>query len=162
MNAEEIYEDILKILRKENLGWVADEIQQQILIGRSDSRKIQTVTESDSSNQTQLNLIDTHELGERVGRNVEYTAILQYTSKEKLLLLINALEQVTINLTDIKKSAWNLLSVHGNIRTIDFVDSQTGRHTHRLNEEEVQKSEEYEQSTRRAIQRLREEQKRVQ
>ncbi len=155
MSPEEVYEELLQILRDQNLNWVVEEIQQQVLIGRTDMKKVQAVVELEDSRRHQLTLYNLADNDERSGRSAEYITSIQYSPEEKLHLLIDSIEQVTVNLTDIKRSAWSLLSVHGNVQSINILDTQSGSHSHQLDGEDIQHSSQVEEAIKQVIHLLR-------
>ena len=88
--ADRIYDELLYALRGTPLGWVADQVSEQVVLGKLEEKKIPVVE------------ADEPELGGSVFQQVPrrrlatVTGSIEYEPKEKLRLLVGAIHRSTI------------------------------------------------------------------
>lgn len=110
------YESLIRDLRENQLGWVADQVADQVAQGRLVPKRIN----------------DDEELGQGRrprGNNTDFVSSQPYRPSEQLLLLVDALHQVIISTTLMQAATLNRLKSAAPIETIVFVSpDQEGLH----------------------------------
>jgi hypothetical protein len=98
MNAEdynELFHALSGTLREKGMVWVIDQVNEQIRLGKTESKEI---APDEDYRQTSLpDFVPRPRTRGRARKKEEFLVTTEYTSKEKLLLLIDAIEQAVVN-----------------------------------------------------------------
>lgn len=115
--AQSAFEELQRILRETNLGWVVDEVATEVQVGKERPKKV-AVRERDA-------------ISRRASINGTFTETVEYTSVERLALLVRAVEQVTVELAKMHEVTVDLIAKaetkgrpeqHGDFSEFVFVD----------------------------------------
>lgn len=100
MNDEDfntIFFALSEVLRQKEMHWVLDQVNEQIRLGKTESKEISPQDED----YRQSSLLDVgarpRTLRGRARKKEEFLVTTEYTPKERLLLLIDAIEQAVVN-----------------------------------------------------------------
>ena len=120
------YESLIRDLRENMLGWVADQVAAQVAQGRLVPKRIN----------------DDEELGQGRrprGNNTDFVSSQPYRPSEQLLLLVDALHQVLISATLMQAATLNRLKSAAPVETIVFVSPDQEEGLHRIDELQLTK-----------------------
>lgn len=130
----EVYNQLVSSLREKDLSWVVDQVNETLALGKPQSRKVKTYEERVERNQLPLfpgssssSEPTVYEYGKPTGPKADLTAILEYTPQERLILLLNAIEQAVVDtaaMEDIAVVHLEELAVNQGITGIVFVSEQ--------------------------------------
>jgi hypothetical protein len=99
MNDEDfntIFSALSEVLRQKEMHWVLDQVNEQIRLGKTESKEI---SPDEDYRQSSLLDVGARPRARRGGarKKEEFLVTTEYTPKEKLLLLIDAIEQAVVN-----------------------------------------------------------------
>jgi hypothetical protein len=89
--ARKVYESLSKILTDEGLEWLLQDVQRQIALGKQSTKEIQvesTVGASTAGHHTK-----------KKGRPAKFIVTQPYSEREKLILLVEAIEAASVGLS---------------------------------------------------------------
>lgn len=95
MEAEEsrmFFGNLVDMLYQQNLGWVVEQVNEQIATGKTQSKKVRAYREAR----------DRAQLPMRLGGEVELAETVPYTPQEQLLILVSAIEQAVSNIANME------------------------------------------------------------
>ena len=97
----EAYDRLLEMLNSINLGWVTTQVEEQIRLGRTVAKEIETLKE----NPRRLDMFppDQNSVSFAKGPKATFPITVDYQPPERLRLLVDAIEQVVINTADMEK-----------------------------------------------------------
>lgn len=93
----DIFSALADVLRQKEMLWVLDQVNEQIRLGKTESKEISPQDE-DYRQSTLLDIGPRPKTTRgRARKKEEFLVTTEYTPKEKLLLLIDAIEQAVVN-----------------------------------------------------------------
>jgi len=130
--ALEAYSTLVAWLRSNHLDWVADQIEDEVALGKVKSERIQVGQFEAQSRAPELPLSTTKEIQTPVERKTsrsgsEFLARAEYTEQEQFDIALGAIEAVVLGAVKIQDS---LLSALGPTASIHFVPGETGEIAH--------------------------------
>jgi hypothetical protein len=149
MNADDatsVYYQLLDILRQSEMNWIIDQVNEVLLLGKPQAKKVKPFREQFTRGQRtevlypQPDMLTT--LGQPVptGPATELTATLAYTPQERLILLIDAIEQAVTESAVMEQRAVQTLEEIGSnqqIRGITFVSEQENGESRFVSQREI-------------------------
>ena len=102
--AENTYSALDQIIRRANLGYVADQVAFQIRLGKAETKKVQIEAISAETNSE----VPTTRR-RRKGKTEVFTESVEFSSLEKLNLLVRAIERATIEVAELHSDTAQLL-----------------------------------------------------
>jgi hypothetical protein len=116
--SQHIFEMLSAALRELGMEWALSQVLESIQVGRIVERKLNSLAEE----VEQMGFPRTvDETAFRTAHKVTLPQVLEYSAKERLLMLIQAVEAVG-NLAEIQHAAAKILVEFGGPSTISFVD----------------------------------------
>ena len=125
---DEDYNDIFSalsdVLREKEMLWVLDQVNEQIRLGKTESKEI--ASQEDDRRQSPLPGIGTMQRMPRgrARKKEEFLVTTEYTAKEKLLLLIDAIEQAVVNTSKMVHDTLEFTHEEFNIDEITFYSEE--------------------------------------
>jgi hypothetical protein len=92
------YTELSHILEQLQLSWIIHQVEELVRLGKPVPKRVKTFKES--SEEPLLSLLNESDYGLtrfKPGAAAELTEVVAYTPKERLLLLIDAIEQAVVN-----------------------------------------------------------------
>lgn len=122
--SEQIFTELEKILAKQEMSWVADQVNEQIRLGKPVQREIEEKEGiANPSNRRKA--------------KVTYPTTVEYLPNEKLDLLVNAIKAVVVDTALMEKELFKFFpSKEGQPKQIIFCEDESGAIAHTLLEEE--------------------------
>lgn len=117
MDEQEYYNAIINILNRLELNWVAEQVEEQIRIGKTE------ITEISEPRQAALPGFPVSHSRSISKRTERFSITTRYTSKERLVLLIDAVEQV-LNSTLMAKDTLDFFRNQYSIQEIVFYSDE--------------------------------------
>ena len=139
MNPEECrntFAELSSFMREAGLAWAVEDVEATIRLGKPQTKSVSLLKETESK---QLMVFETEPRAQKrsPGKKVELTTSISYSEREKLLMLIAALKQVTINVfnleTEIAKFAGQSSAPH----RFEFWNEDTDERELELNIEHI-------------------------
>ncbi len=123
----ELYDTLSNILRDKELVWVLDQVSEQIRLGKTESKEI--FPEEEGRQQNPLPGVESRLQAPRGRRRKkeEFLVSTEYTPKEKLILLIDAIEQSVVNTNRMVYETLDFVQAKFGIRTIVFYSAENQR-----------------------------------
>lgn len=121
-----VYDTLVDILNKSELGWIVSQVEDQLRIGKTVEKEITTLTEGRSRNA----LLGFEEYREhlRSGPKATFPVTIDYDSKEKLSLLVDAVEQAVVDTAEMEK---HILDFFGeelpSLESVEFYSDEVTR-----------------------------------
>lgn len=103
MNDQEctqVYEQLISILNQNKLGWVAAQVEEQVRLGKTVKKEIETLKESHG--EFELFTTDEYPRSFKKGPKATFPITVEYQPSERLKLLLDAIEHVAINTADME------------------------------------------------------------
>lgn len=103
MNEQECihaFERLIKILNDNGLGWVAEQVNEQIRIGKTIQREIETLKEG--KGMPLFATVDDYSSKLTRGPKATFPVTVEYQPSERLELLINAVRQAIVDTADME------------------------------------------------------------
>lgn len=91
MEAQEAYESLIKIAKESGLDWLVEDVESQIRSGKQGTKKIQV--------EISTNLPERNYLEKRKSRTAAFVVTESYTNRDKLLILVDAIEAASCGLS---------------------------------------------------------------
>lgn len=109
--AQKTYEALLHIVREtRGLGWVADQAEQLVSFGHLEERQISTVSRRPDEAAPASFSGTRGWTQRRSSRTAAYTESIQFTGREKLLILLDAVSSATVGAAAIEQEVAALAS----------------------------------------------------
>lgn len=91
----EVFNTLINILNDQGLGWVVNQVHEQIRLGKTEEREIKTLRESRQG----PSLFDPDDYRSQLkpGPLAKFPVAVDYNPKERLQLLIDAIEQSVVH-----------------------------------------------------------------
>ena len=117
--ASEVYHRLSEIARAHKLDWLLEDVERQIALGKEGTKDIQV--------ESTLRSVPTDPLPKRKGRLAKFIVTQPFTEHEKLHLLIEALEAVSVGLSLGILNSYEILgeTLRG-VQTIGFAPDTEG------------------------------------
>jgi hypothetical protein len=141
--ALEAYESLLAWLRKNNLEWVAEQVENEITLGKIKSERIAVEKTETVVFDRFKTLIESDRAPQKLtGRSsAEFLARVEYNPFEKFEIAIGAVEAVVLGAVKIQDS---LLEVIGpSSSNINFVPGETGDFAHSVKMDDLAKQRDH-------------------
>lgn len=105
---KEVYNKLVDVLNQEGLQWVTTEVADQIRLGKTVEKEIDTLKES----SFRQGVLAYDQGGDRLKRGPKATfpITVDYSKKEALFLLIDAIEHVVVNTAEMENQLFNTLA----------------------------------------------------
>lgn len=130
----ETYEILHKVLEQNGLGWVFEQVEEEIRLGKTVEREIDTLREDKQGFD-----LFTHEdypTTLKKGTKARYPVTIQYSPPERLLLLIDALERAVVNTAEMEYHITDVFE--GELedwKALTFHSEETGAHVISITEQ---------------------------
>ncbi len=99
--SQALFDELIHILQTLEMSWVVDQVNETVRFGKTETKEVKTYTETLEPGQ-QVRIFDQLRPTLKESSKANLPATIEYTPQEKLKLLIDAIEQVTINLNSMK------------------------------------------------------------
>ena len=100
------------------MQWVLDQVNEQIRLGKTESKEI---APDEDYRQTNLPAFDAKSLKRgRTRKKEEFLVTTEYTEKEKLFLLVDAIDQVVVNTNTMVRETLDFMQREFKIDEITF------------------------------------------
>ncbi len=131
MSPEEIYAELRSVLEEMQLSWIIEEVENQMRIGRLDTRDVHTLSlPEDHARQQRLPLLGQgSENNLRRGRTATFPVSVEFSPRERVEILLNAIEQVFVNTIEIQDVALESLWQKNVDNTVEFYNENDDKPT---------------------------------
>lgn len=102
MNKQECtqaYEQLISILKQNKLSWVTAQVEEQVRLGKTEKKEIETLKDNQGKFQFTAN---EYPLSFKKGPKATFPVTVDYQPSERLKLLLDAIEHVAINTADME------------------------------------------------------------
>jgi hypothetical protein len=99
---QEVFDTLVKMLNDQGLGWVVAQVQEQIRLGKTVEKEIKTLREAKHS--PSIFELDEYRKQLKTGPLATFPVPVEYNSKERLQLLIDAIEQAVVNTAQMEEN----------------------------------------------------------
>jgi hypothetical protein len=121
----ELYEQLIDILNQNNLAWVVSQVADQVRLGKTVEKEIETLQESRERRAVSLFPTDEFSANLKKGPRATFPITVEYQPCERLLLLINAMEQAVVHTAEMEHHLFTHMEVEApNLRAIQFVSEE--------------------------------------
>lgn len=95
----QLYDLLLDVLRGRGLIWITDQVFEEIRLGKTEITEVELFEGSSvqSAVQSVFSDMGTHRIKSRRSKKEAFLKTREYTSKERLLILIDAIEHAVVN-----------------------------------------------------------------
>jgi hypothetical protein len=121
----QVYHQLQQKLLEMNLNWVVNQVAEQVLLGKPAEKEIETLKESSSRSGQQLFDFSPEVYRSRLqkGPRATFPVTEEYKANEKLMLLIDAIEQVVICTAEMEADALSFFQREGKgLKEVFFAD----------------------------------------
>jgi hypothetical protein len=154
----EIYTEIARTLEALELGWVVDQVSEQVRLGRTESTKIRTLQESLDREASQR-LLPSSPRAMRSGPKAIFTAAVDYSPRDSLILLLDAVEQAVVVTAEMEHEIIQFFpkGEEGSSPKIAFESEEVDQRRFVLTAESTASRRDYAQALKRLLEELRRE-----
>jgi hypothetical protein len=127
MNNEDyniIFSALSEVLRQKEMHWVLDQVNEQIRLGKTESKEISPRDEDHRQNILLDVSARPRTIRGRARKKEEFLVTTEYTPKERLLLLIDAIEQAVVNTNRMVHDTLEFTHAEFNIDEITFYSEE--------------------------------------
>ncbi len=100
-SATEYFAALARILNEKDLGWVVNQVNDEIRFGKVGSGEFLAVKEERRNESIQTSFFESRE-DYKIKKKEKFNVIVPYTEKEKLKLLIEAIKRLVIDTTEME------------------------------------------------------------
>jgi hypothetical protein len=144
MNNEEsiqAFKDIVEVLRREGMDWMVIQVNDTIALGKPQTKKVKPFKESSGRPSYPASVheqTDFTSMKELTGNETELTGTIDYTPTERLLILIDAVEQTIAETVDMEIFSISILERLATIQNqsitgINFISERDDVLSHQIN-----------------------------
>lgn len=112
---DEAYEALLQSMRDQGLGWVVEQVQQQVRAGKLVTKDVTPFRESYSSR-----FIEELAVGTRRRRRERLAATEEYSAEERLSLVLEAIENAVVHTAEIQDQVLQFVQDQSSIDQVRF------------------------------------------
>lgn len=128
MNEEEnniVYESLLKILQDQGLEWVSEQVEEQVRLGKTIDKEVETLKEPRRSSQMSM-FVSEYEHRYTRGPKAKFPVRVKYEPGERLNLLISAIKEAVVNTSEMEIHLFKSLDEEETYSSIDFAPEEGG------------------------------------
>jgi hypothetical protein len=121
-----LYENLRRLLTEIKFEWVVAEVDSEVRLGKTETTRIRTFDTDVPSELLELTDV-------RYGKPTRFTRTIEYTPRERLTLLIDAVERASVDVAELHEAAISTLAESASITRpqrsiseISFVDPISG------------------------------------
>ena len=122
---QELYNSLITVLQKKRLNWVINEIDEQIRIGKLEEKEAKPLKERKLLEQNALPGFQQDTSLFEYGSKTKFQVRREYKPQERLLILINAIEQAVINIVEIENEVMAFFDTDPGLGKIDVTFTPT-------------------------------------
>ncbi len=130
LDYQEAYDTLVEILNNNGLGWVASQVDEHIRIGKTIQKEIETLKED---RYPQLFSDDVYQSRFRKGARDTFPVVEEYQPRERLELLVDAIEKVVLDTAQIESEVLDYVGKNwNNWEGFQFFTDEPGTEPRRL------------------------------
>ena len=127
----EVYDFLVDTLKQKGLRWVATQVTEQVKLGKTVEKEIETFKEFRDKSIEQIDYLS--EIPLKKGPKATFPITEEYSQKEKLILLIDAIEQAVVNTSEMEYHIVDFLeNEQVNLHGIEFYLGEAGEESHKI------------------------------
>jgi hypothetical protein len=105
----EAYDILANLLRRSNLAWVMDQVDADVRVGKLIEKPIREISDRHTAGSIAFELVEAPEL-QRRGRSGSIRQRVEYSNRERLQLLVEAIEYAVLHTADLEEAALKLIA----------------------------------------------------
>jgi hypothetical protein len=105
----ETYDILADLLRRSNLAWVMDQVDADVRVGKLIEKPIREISARHTARNIAFELVDAPE-PQRRGRSGSIRQRVEYSNRERLQVLIEAIEHAVLHTADLEEAALKLMA----------------------------------------------------
>jgi hypothetical protein len=121
---KEVFDRLAAILKENGLDWIVDQVTEQIHLGKTVFKEVDTVKRTGETEVLSLDL-DTAPSGLRTGPKAQFPATIDYDNRERLGLLMDGIVQA-INALEMEDKIIDEVQAIGGPTEITFYAEESG------------------------------------
>jgi hypothetical protein len=130
-DCEEIYQRFADFLNQAGLQWMVAQVTEQIRLGKTIEREVETFREGDKTATPNMFSSDMYAGSLKKGPKVKFPVTVAYEPSERLLLLVDAVEHVLVDTAEMQQQVASTFTAEikdwGGIRF--YADESSERYT---------------------------------
>jgi hypothetical protein len=120
-----VYDELRRVIIESGFAWVADEVDSEVRLGMTEAKRIRT-SERDVPEEFLLSTVG------RYTKPATFTSSVEYNPRQRLGLLVDAVERASLDIADLHEAAIHILagdairrSLPEAVQRIVFIDPVT-------------------------------------
>jgi len=123
----ETYDLLANLLRRSNLEWVMDQVDADVRVGKLVEKSIREISTRHTERSVAFELIETFEPQRRV-RSGSIRQRVEYSNRERLLVLIEAIEHAVLHTAELEEATLKLMAnTHASLQIVFDPDGSNER-----------------------------------
>jgi hypothetical protein len=123
----ETYNILANLLRRSNLEWVMDQVDADVRVGKLVAKPIREISARHIARSVAFELVETFE-PQRRGRSGSIRQRVEYSNRERLQVLIEAIEHAVLHIADLEEATLKLMAnTHSSLQIVFEPDGSNER-----------------------------------
>ncbi len=150
----QVFQGLTRILEENGMEWVSQQVSEQIRIGKTIQREIETLKEGKDA--PLFSTIDDYSSKLMRGPKATFPVTVEYQPYEQLDLLINAIKQVIVETAEMEQHLISFFEQHDNAsKKILFYTDEPGGEPKSISKDEMQRRYQHSKKINELIETLR-------
>lgn len=129
------FAELSNFMREAGLAWAVEDVEATIRLGKPETKSVSLLKETETEQLVFAN--EPRPQKRSSGKKVELTTSVSYSEREKLLMLIAALRQVTTNIFELENEIAKFLRLSNTPHRFEFWNEDTDNRELELNLEQI-------------------------
>jgi hypothetical protein len=149
----ETYDILADLLRRSNLAWVMDQVDADVRVGKLIEKPIREISARHTARNIAFELVDAPE-PQRRGRSGSIRHRVEYSNRERLQVLIEAIEHAVIHTADLEEAALKLMAKTHSSLQIAFEPDGSNEPLFRIDQADIDSRRQFLNELRQALNQL--------
>lgn len=125
IECNKMYESLISILKQGGLEWVTSQVAEQVRLGKTIEKEIETLRESNDKSAISLFPADEYPVHLKRDPRATFPVTVEYQPCERLRLLINAVEQAVVHTAEMEHHIFDYIEKEvPNLKAIQFISEE--------------------------------------
>jgi hypothetical protein len=149
----ETYNILAKLLRDSNLEWVMDQIDAEVRVGKLLEKPIREISVGYANRNVAFELVEATE-PQRRGRSGSIRQRVEYSNRERLQVMIEAIEHAILHIADLEEATLKLMHNGDPSIQIAFEPDGSNERPFRVNQADINSRRQFLNQLRQALNQL--------
>jgi hypothetical protein len=149
----EAYDILANLLRRLDLAWVMDQVDADVRVGKLIEKSIREISARHTAGSIAFELVEAPE-PQRRGRSGSIRQRVEYSNRERLQILIEAIEHAVLHTADMEEAALKLIANTHSSLQIAFEPDGSNERPFRIGQANIDSGRQFRNELRQALSQL--------